>query len=431
MAYERLNLKTGQVITEEVFAHLEEGIEGAANAVLMTPILYADLVALRDAGKLKAGKFYRITDYEATSRDSSTLCPNSLPFDVVVQAVSNRCLSVDAIGLSKSDSTYEILRLDYYLSPAEGPFFNWWLPEGKLSYRITEFNTDVNAAEYSNIIWSFDEFSEDLHINGDKVIGEITNYYVTEDGTIYKKADSAYFGKGIPVSSKGLVARLRDAYGNDFPYDFRNIIVKGMTALDDSTLLPPGNAGIYPNSISSGDVRNVVVEPYFDHTTFRIPKVRIMPYSVRNVHIGKNCSQILMWLNYIDNFPHLSIGEGCGDIKSSGCSVGSYCNRLRLLGGFTSCKVGNFVNGLHIQGYFVNLKLADGCGCFKSRSFCTISCDYTTSSSTVIHDVTLDGPFEVESYSIMKSPSISNSHTTIAADSNGVIKEFNLADLAN
>lgn len=30
MAYERLNLKTGQVITEEVFAHLEDGIEGAA-----------------------------------------------------------------------------------------------------------------------------------------------------------------------------------------------------------------------------------------------------------------------------------------------------------------------------------------------------------------------------------------------------------------
>lgn len=427
MAYERLNLKTGQVITEEVFAHLEDGIEGAANAVLMTPILYADLVALRDAGKLKAGMFYRITDYEATSSDNNTLCPNSLPFDVVVQAVSDRCLSVDAIGLTK---TTEILRLDYYLTPKEGPFFDWWLPEGKLSYKLTKVNDDVDPGLFMSAIQSFDNFSGELQINGDMVIGENNVYYVTEDGTFYTKTDSAYFGKGIPVSSKGLVARLRDAHENDFPYDFRNIIVKNMIGEDDLTVLPSGNAGIYPNSITTGHVRNVVVEPYFSKDSFEIPKVRIMPYSVRNVHVGKNCSHIYVLLADTTYFPLISVGEGCSDIKV-GCSVGSFCGRLRLYGSYTTCKVGNFVNGLHIQGYFVNLKLNDGCGCFKSRDFCTISCDYTTSSSTRIHDVTLDGPFEVESYSIKKSPSISNSHTTIAADSNGVIKEFNLADLAN
>ena len=161
MAYERLNLKTGQVITEEVFAHLEDGIEGAANAVLMTPILYADLVALRDAGKLKAGMFYRITDYVTTTIQENTQSAGHA-FDVIVMATDSQTLSEEARAIVHEGDTY-----------------------------FTEAGANLAAWK----VW----------------------YALDNDSTRFAWADAE--------NGKGVIYRLIDEWNNDCPYDFKNIIL--------------------------------------------------------------------------------------------------------------------------------------------------------------------------------------------------------------
>ena len=160
MAYERLDLKTGQVITEEVFAHLEDGIEGAANAVLMTPILYAGLVALRDAGKLKAGMFYRITDYVTTTIQENTQSAGHA-FDVIVMATDSRTLSEEARAIVHEGDTY-----------------------------FTEAGANLAAWK----VW----------------------YALDNDSTRFAWADAE--------NGKGVIYRLIDEWNNDCPYDFKNIM---------------------------------------------------------------------------------------------------------------------------------------------------------------------------------------------------------------
>lgn len=162
MGYERLNLKTGQVITEDVFAHLEDGIEGAANAVLMTPILYADLVALRDAGQLKAGMFYRITDYVTTTIQANTQSAGHA-FDVIVMATDSQTLSEEARACLHEGDTY-----------------------------FTEAGANLAAWK----VW----------------------YCLDNDAERFAWADAE--------NGKGVIYRLIDEWNNDCPYDFKNILFK-------------------------------------------------------------------------------------------------------------------------------------------------------------------------------------------------------------
>ena len=68
-------------------------------------VLYADLKAMRDAGKLTPGQTYRIIDYEATTTQEGTKAV-SHPFDIVVVADSENTLNENARAMLRRNDSY-------------------------------------------------------------------------------------------------------------------------------------------------------------------------------------------------------------------------------------------------------------------------------------------------------------------------------------
>lgn len=66
---------------------------------------HSELKEKRDAGKLVAGAFYRITDYECATTQAKTRSANH-PFDIIVQAIDNRTLSENAQAIARDGDEY-------------------------------------------------------------------------------------------------------------------------------------------------------------------------------------------------------------------------------------------------------------------------------------------------------------------------------------
>ncbi len=141
---------------------------GSYNDLLNTPDLSASLYeeitysALRTKisnSQLVKGKMYRITDYETTTTQQNTYVAG-FPFDLVVTAISTNELDHRASALERAGTSY------FHTAKSE-------LRKWQIWYDV--FNTD----------------------------------------TIYPWADDA--------NGKGVIYRMIDEYGNEAPYDFKNI----------------------------------------------------------------------------------------------------------------------------------------------------------------------------------------------------------------
>ena len=160
MDYERIDFKTGQVLTADALNHMQDGIEAAIKRDDVTLAAYADLVSLRNEGKLKAGKFYRITDYMTTTAQFGTLSAGH-PFDVIVLALSKDALAEEAYAVHSERDT-------------EGYFANSNLSAWKIWYSLDN--------------------------------------------------DTAKFAWADAENGKGVIYRMIDEFNNDIPYDFKNIL---------------------------------------------------------------------------------------------------------------------------------------------------------------------------------------------------------------
>ena len=135
----------------------------------MTPILYADLVNLRDNGSLVAGSFYRITDYITTTVQENTHSANH-PFDVIVLALSENTLAEEAYAFQSARDT-------------DGYFANSNLSAWKIWYCL---DNDAERFAWADV----------------------------ENG-------------------KGVIYRMIDEFENDIPYDFKNIQFRRKISLDE------------------------------------------------------------------------------------------------------------------------------------------------------------------------------------------------------
>ena len=73
--------------------------------ILITPITYAELVALRDSSSLVAGMQYRITDYICTTTTEGTKSAGHV-FDIIVTADSESVLNEDARAIQHDGDEY-------------------------------------------------------------------------------------------------------------------------------------------------------------------------------------------------------------------------------------------------------------------------------------------------------------------------------------
>lgn len=123
---------------------------------------YENLVSLRDNGGLVVGSYYRITDYVTTTAQENTQSAGH-PFDVIVLALSENTLAEEAYAIQSARDT-------------DGYFAN------------------SNLAAWQ--IW----------------------YCLDNDAERFAWADAE--------NGKGVIYRMIDEWGNDVPYDFKNIMFK-------------------------------------------------------------------------------------------------------------------------------------------------------------------------------------------------------------
>jgi hypothetical protein len=122
-------------------------------------VLWADLVALRDAGELIPGQQYRITDYECTTVQANTQSAGH-QFDIIVTAGDVDKLNENARACLHEGDTYfvnsklEAWKLKYCLDNDVNRFA--WADEvngkGVIYRMVDEFNNDV-PYDFKNILF--------------------------------------------------------------------------------------------------------------------------------------------------------------------------------------------------------------------------------------------------------------------------------------
>ena len=253
--YRKLNLRKGDIIQEEHLAHIEQGI---ADATPMVNVTYAELVALRDEGKLIAGQMYRMTDYVTTTAQENTRSAGH-QFDVIVTAdnentlneVARACRSefdVEKYKDAYSDSLGETM-LYVGQHEYEGKEYHLYESESHDTQVLVDFNVVKLAGfgtdgEYPYVIYPLftrlnneGQWSEWYDGRGEgetisfKHNPTIVSYFNGANLAVWQiwyslDNDTERFAWADEANGKGVIYRMIDEWNNDVPYDFKNIQFK-------------------------------------------------------------------------------------------------------------------------------------------------------------------------------------------------------------
>lgn len=208
---------------------------------LMVEITYSELVRLRASGNLVPGTKYRIIDYVTTTSQENTRSTEK-PFDVIVTALTNDYLSEDAkVMHSARDTEYFWLNklnawsIKYSLDNDKSRFE--FACGGKcikfsisgfidLAFRHTGESVTQNGATYYK--WDLGYELEGIRYvytaSENPIVGDIM--YVdlsdlTNEDNMLPITDILYEPEG-----KGVIYEMIDEFGNQAPYDFKNIQFK-------------------------------------------------------------------------------------------------------------------------------------------------------------------------------------------------------------
>jgi hypothetical protein len=213
-------LKAETYTKTEVDASLTDKIDKAVS------ITYTALKAARDGGTLLPGQYYRITDYVTTTAQAETQSAGH-PFDIIVMATAADALSEDALAVRHEGDTYfkdanlEAWRLKYTLDNDYDRFA--WCQHESIIIRNYEYlrseADDVSGVNYP-YCWK------------QGYTKRYTNTATPTAGTDVAKGNTAGTGTNYQIQTvntidgtqRGVIYWMQDEWGNECPYDFKNIM---------------------------------------------------------------------------------------------------------------------------------------------------------------------------------------------------------------
>ena len=251
-------------------------------AVNMIPVVWADLVELRDNDELKPGCFYRITDYNFITSKLGVQSGNH-QFDIVVLAISENMLSETAYAARNANDTYfereittggiewlyTVFVDDYAESYGDEPIDHAddvhssdvfcyadtdihpiTGEEVPILYKTNIDEYDLDGDEYD--MWAKYEdgvFMQQYALTPVVVIdNELTVSPIPETKTVPVNMnawelkycldnDKELFG-WADTNGKGVIYYMKDEFGNEAPYDFKNVKYarRYVSAVDNSIL---------------------------------------------------------------------------------------------------------------------------------------------------------------------------------------------------
>ena len=251
----------------------------------MENIAYADLVRLRDGNNLVPGRQYHITDYTATTVQANTISAGNV-FDIIATAIDDHTLSEQCSAINHGENSGGLATADYFE------------------------NCKLSAWK----IW----------------------YCLDNDTSRFAWADTSSNGRGV-------IYRMIDEFGNDCPYDFKNIkfLVSGSRYTYTFGLYTGSDVDISVYQYIAGDAYpnccyGNVIKPYFHYPN--INEYDGYPSSMRELNyiyfyvnilnnpaliriycntFEENCHNIKLEMANVDyKFMQNQFGSGCHDIIS-------------------------------------------------------------------------------------------------------------------
>lgn len=241
---------------------------------------YSNLVSLKTNSKLVPGAVYRITDYVAYSSTYATNCANN-QFDILVTALTSNTLSEDAKVCLHSGST------SYYVN--NGCVLSSW----KIKYCI---DNDASRFQWIN---------------------------------------------STETTRKGVIYYMKDEWGNEAPYDFKNIRFErnenGVTKSYYTFSYIDKSGNIYDASVKTKNVHNNKILPSFDtgdkcailsHNIFKLTETKV--YSSEGDlcifnYIGENSKNNTFENNCICNTLYNYCSDNIFGRQSQYNILGEYC----------------------------------------------------------------------------------------------------------
>ena len=277
---------------------------------------------MRDSNGMTPGKFYMITDYECTTRQWGTKSAGR-KFGVLVRATSNHTLSEDARiyddvsgGYYSTENHCNAWDAKYCLDN-DTERFAWAANE---SYQVSDIesisnpNANTTAIQALSVLHSGGAFvhAQDMDSDGYRyyVLCEnendaSTRYVGTMAGTEHdytyvvrlRQSDSVVYGNELKINlynltesyldtsyfvylnvrrvnginkGKGVIYWMRDEYGNECPYDFKNIMFARSWVIDhDESLTLNAPFGGKPDNGADHQLlhTNVTQSDGFDYST--------------------------------------------------------------------------------------------------------------------------------------------------------------------
>ena len=228
-------------------------------------VTWAELKALRDGGTLVPGQQYRITDYQCTTTQGNTSSANH-QFDVIVLALEDNKLSEEAWAAHHAgDGYFANSKLEawkiWYCLDNDTTRFNWAqiISGPSFSFAGSSWPTTMLYRDESKDESGYYAFSGTHTQSGTNITVYTTTLdlvggkcnYSSSTGTatysptnmtkIYQKSGSSIslittrsyevsdVKKGSDVDGKGVIYRMIDEFGNDCPYDFKNVLFTGVS----------------------------------------------------------------------------------------------------------------------------------------------------------------------------------------------------------
>lgn len=316
---------------------IKDGEIGGGSDLLVEKT-WSELKAMRNGGTLVPGQQYRITDYEATTRQSDTRSANH-PFDIIVTADAANKLNEEARAIQHDGDTYfsnskieawkvwycidnDINRFSWACSMAETGF-----PDGKgVVYRlIDEFDNDV-PYDFKGIQF--------------KAYGDTDDVwrYTFDSGSVSDNTDGSLIG-----DAKLITIATRRSAGLPVLHELNRIVFKGQsfenTIGDDCWDITFGGVN-QGNTIGSGCYQN----KFGEYCSFNI----LGPSCVGNTFGDWVFSTILSCACSNNRIlgTYCLLGTGCQDnvIESGSYNVtfGACCKENHI---GSSCSDVNFANG--------------------------------------------------------------------------------------
>ena len=212
-------------------------------------LTYAELVGLKNSGELVPGTRYRITDYTCSTAQSGTSAANN-PFDIVVTALTQNSLSENVqCCMSERDSSLKSITASgntfvfnneasgvfndefYYAYSCKPASRTMYIYTKSLSTIPTNLNVYIFIAndglEYVNV--SDAKYVETIEDFGDIVEGYDGLYFAASNVNAWKVKycldnDTNRFAWADAVNGKGVIYYMRDEFGNEASYDFKNML---------------------------------------------------------------------------------------------------------------------------------------------------------------------------------------------------------------